>query len=378
MKVYQFSILALMVACNNGTEKETYTVPEVAIFTDSTASEAGTRDSILTSERFSQMIVSKFDRDISVENLLMIASGQSISDELVARDEFRQIRMKGDTIVPLPKPPANAAFSEVASDKLRKAFESMYVQKAVYNNNTYNISEIQDSAVKTNAEKVFCIIDKHKLSLRGRKKIIRYECNPANTVKSLESICESQTNWKFCLEQCLSNCTGFAISDSLIVTAGHCVSQYALNNICFVYGYKATGKDYFEFDTTDIYQGVEVVDYVQANEIDYAVVKVNKKIPKFRIVNYSTKPLADQNAEYYMLGYPLGVPLKVSFGGKVVSNNNPHYFLLSIDSFGGNSGSPVLNYNTNAVEGILFKGTVDFLEDEKKGCRYFTVCDIKI
>ncbi len=60
-----------------------------------------------------------------------------------------------------------------------------------------------------------------------------------------------------------------------------------------------------------------------------------------------------------MLGHPWGLPLKIAGGGKVVKNEHSEsrfFFEAMLDTFSGNSGSPVLNEATLEVEGILVVG----------------------
>jgi len=42
---------------------------------------------------------------------------------------------------------------------------------------------------------------------------------------------------------------------------------------------------------------------------------------------------------------------------------NPIFFDANLDTFGGNSGSPVFDARTNAVVGILVRGADDYREE---------------
>ena len=51
----------------------------------------------------------------------------------------------------------------------------------------------------------------------------------------------------------------------------------------------------------------------------------------------------------YALGYPTGLPLKLAGNATVQSVSGTAYFTANLDTFAGNSGSPVFNFATNRV-----------------------------
>src|SRR5690606_11935720 len=95
-------------------------------------------------------------------------------------------------------------------------------------------------------------------------------------------------------------------------------------------------------------------------------------------------------APLIMLGHPLGLPMKASdnatmtpLDGNRIGLFSSSYDLLrriftkqtyyntNLDSFAGNSGSPVFNANTHVVEGILIGGGDDFEWDQVNQCRRY-------
>jgi hypothetical protein len=73
-----------------------------------------------------------------------------------------------------------------------------------------------------------------------------------------------------------------------------------------------------------------------------------------------------------IMGYPLGLPLKVANRAEVLAVEE-NYFIANLDSFQGNSGSPVFNQETGEVEGILARGKPDFYPSN--GCLKLNRCD---
>ena len=77
------------------------------------------------------------------------------------------------------------------------------------------------------------------------------------------------------------------------------------------------------------------------------------------------------------MGHPSGLPLKYADGARVFETEND-YFSTNLDTFGGNSGSPVFNADTLEVEGILVRGDTDYVMDfESNGerCMKVNICD---
>ncbi len=54
------------------------------------------------------------------------------------------------------------------------------------------------------------------------------------------------------------------------------------------------------------------------------------------------------------------------------SNRRREFFVANLDTYGGNSGSPVVDARTYVVEGILVRGEDDFVQND--GCYVSLVC----
>ena len=64
--------------------------------------------------------------------------------------------------------------------------------------------------------------------------------------------------------------------------------------------------------------------------------------------------------EVYMIGHPSGIPKKIAVNASIIENKHAQYFYTSLDSFQGNSGSPVFDFNSHKVIGILVSGELDY------------------
>jgi hypothetical protein len=102
----------------------------------------------------------------------------------------------------------------------------------------------------------------------------------------------------------------------------------------------------------------------QSTGQDYSIVRLDRAVTvpgalPLAIRRDGLVPLATTVG---VIGYPSGLPKKIAFGAttRVTENTATGYFKANVDTYGGNSGSPVFNAGTGVVEGILVRGNTDF------------------
>ena len=110
--------------------------------------------------------------------------------------------------------------------------------------------------------------------------------------------------------------------------------------------------------------------------MDFALIKLDRKV-----VGRKPLKLADKRVELgqkiFVMGHPSGLPLKYADGARVFETEDV-YFSTNLDTFGGNSGSPVFNAETFEVAGILVRGDTDYVmsfEDNGERCTKVNICD---
>jgi hypothetical protein len=174
-------------------------------------------------------------------------------------------------------------------------------------------------------------------------------------------------------------CTGFVVGPDLIATAGHCVpSASDMNTVRIVFGYRVTrnGDAYnttTEIPKSEVYVPVAVVSRKQDdNGLDYAVLRVDRRITDHIPLPLHLDGTVAVGDELYVVGHPTGLPLKLADRGFVRSVSSQGYFVSNLDTFGGNSGSPVLRAGTVTVEGILVRGDTDYVA--KDYCQVAFTC----
>ncbi|MEK7355705.1 MAG: serine protease [Bdellovibrionota bacterium] len=192
-------------------------------------------------------------------------------------------------------------------------------------------------------------------------------------------------------------CTGFLISPTLLVTAGHCMvntgeMQDTVNPQCrdfqWLLDYRA-----------DLAGHVPVTGVAPSNVVgckrlvyaihsstydpltklthfdrDFAIVELDRPVtgrPYFKLATGFVQP-GDRIAK---IGYPLGQAAKVTGGGTVVEVMHPQFARTTMDAVGGDSGGPVVSAKNGEVVGILVRAFPDdFYEPRGRDCQKFNVC----
>ncbi len=193
-------------------------------------------------------------------------------------------------------------------------------------------------------------------------------------------LCESE---RFHSQVVLPVCTGFLIAPDILVTAGHCIeSEDDCDNFKWVFGYSegmtSVNKDSVYGCKEVIKQKLEETKFTIR---DYAVIRLDRKVKGRSPLKYRKAGRPVFGTDLYVIGHPSGLPMKISDGATVKGWNAEErkspletllkrrfYLQANLDTYQGNSGSPVFNQETGKVEGILIEGAEDFVFDEQQGC----------
>ncbi len=175
-------------------------------------------------------------------------------------------------------------------------------------------------------------------------------------------------------------CSGTLIGDDLFLTAGQCIETEAdCANTLFVFNYRMADADNLEPITADdVFSCQEIVVSTYTSEsVDYAIVRLERSAtPRFTpaIVKTDASPVP-VDTPLVMVGYPSGLPTKIDDGGHVRYNHEDDldYFVATTDSFQGNSGSGVYDWDSKELVGILVRGETDYVQ--KDNCYVPNVCE---
>lgn len=173
-----------------------------------------------------------------------------------------------------------------------------------------------------------------------------------------------------------SGCFGsiFLISSKYMLTAGHnlkgrmSIDQKTVEGVSVVFGFVKESNDQKKYTIPEenVYKIKKVVKIeTSSNGLDYALIKLNK-----RVIN-GIKPLeidfedVKVGDKIYVIGQSEGLPMKCSYDAEIKKNRNENRFDVDTQTFGGNSGSPVIDEETNKVNGIFVKGFNDYRGGDK-------------
>jgi hypothetical protein len=170
-------------------------------------------------------------------------------------------------------------------------------------------------------------------------------------------------------------CSGFLVGPDIVATAGHCVDASTVTNARFVFGFRMTNATTAQttINNSEIYRGTALLgrQLVQSGA-DWALVRLDREVHGHTIADVRRIWTVPNNEAVHVIGHPVGLPIKVAGGANVRDNGPAAFFVANLDTYGGNSGSPVFNSGTHQIEGILVRGETDFTM--QGNCRVSLVC----
>ena len=183
------------------------------------------------------------------------------------------------------------------------------------------------------------------------------------------------SNEKFREQPIGAFCSGFLVAPDKIATAGHCINHNNVQDIRFVFGFRMNGANNptTKINNSEIYKGESIIGREFSDDgTDWALVKLDRKVENHPYVKIRKQGKISDNQVVHVIGHPCGLPLKFADNSFVRDNTKPSFMTCNLDTYGGNSGSPVFNSDTHEVEGVLVRGETDF--EPSGNCNISLVC----
>ena len=236
--------------------------------------------------------------------------------------------------------------------------------KVIYGEDDRNsVQIISSEVVKTLAQSTAAMIPNDDVFIKDNR--ITFP-----NAKTLEDSIHACPGEKFAKEITPAYCSGFLVTEDILVTAGHCIpSQDACDNNLWVFDFKSSDGEIIV--SKSVYKCVKILDRQfspwNLHNNDYSVIKLDRVTGR-KFLPIRTEGDVPADASLMIAGHPSGLPLKIAGGAGVRDNSETYFFVANLDSFGGNSGSPVIDLNSGIIEGILVRGDVDYVRDPEREC----------
>jgi V8-like Glu-specific endopeptidase len=226
-----------------------------------------------------------------------------------------------------------------------------------------DISEVNNKAIRALSKSVAALI--HVENLKPIKSgMFQPE---GETLGKLYNLTRGVFENKFRDQPSIARCTGFLIDDKHLMTAGHCIEdKKSLDEKLWVFEYQLSPKiknSVQSVSEKNIYKTLRITEeYFHPFDLDthfqdYAVIELDRVVEGRKPFDFNRQKrhlLENQNVA--LLGFPSGLPLKLTDGGIIRRTEEDHTIYTNVDAFAGNSGSPLFLMNTLEVVGILVRG----------------------
>ncbi|MCP4631549.1 MAG: trypsin-like peptidase domain-containing protein [candidate division Zixibacteria bacterium] len=281
--------------------------------------------------------------------------------------EMRSREAKSEIGIANFEPEPKEDFKSYKSKEIITALKSK--QKVIYGtDNRQDIFEVNNEKILSNADSVVGLFWAHDVIDNG------------NNTSTLAT-----RNFGVAHNLCITEpfrdqpvgpfCSGFLVADNIIATAAHCVDQSNVTRIRFVFGFRmldlTTAQEVV--NNNEIYNGTAIIDRrLSTSGTDWALVRIDRNVYNHHVAEIRRHGKISNNQALHVIGHPCGLPLKYAPRANVRDNTPRSYFVANLDTYGGNSGSPVFNSDTHEVEGILVRGETDFTTGN--GCNVSLIC----
>ena len=187
------------------------------------------------------------------------------------------------------------------------------------------------------------------------------------------NLCPSEKFWQ---QPSAGYCTGFLVSEDVLVSTAHCfldTGACKTTAVVFDYSYHNRAADPTRLSHNSVYYCKEVLErvYEIGEGLDFAVVRLDRAVQGRKPLTLLSQGKVAKGEAVTVIGHPLGLPTKLS-QGTIRSVRNRDYFIINADLWEGSSGSPVFDVHTGVVTGLVARGEQDFVA--RGNCQVTKIC----
>ena len=237
-----------------------------------------------------------------------------------------------------------------------------YQERVIYgDDNRQEIYSLKDQNLKDLAKATLTLIPKKNISFDG---LGHFEI-AGETFGERYGMCSSE---RFVEQPGVGYCTGFLVAPDLVATAGHCIVRNDCQRNYFVTGYAMESEGQFQTlrSAADVYECQSIIQRKVTDREDFALIRLDRPVLQTQPLELSAEEV-QVGQEIFTIGNPSGLPTKLTDKAQV-KDLGWNFFRTNLDTYGGNSGSPVFNASTRQVIGVLVRGTFDYKWDDQNQC----------
>jgi hypothetical protein len=227
------------------------------------------------------------------------------------------------------------------------------------NDDRHEFYEVANPLLRRHFQSVVALFQKdyYKATFNG------IDLAPVTPIKE-QNLCPTE---RFADQISAASCTGALVAPNIVLTAGLCfqtVEDCKSLVVAFDYLIPAPGHMPTSIPSSKVYGCKRVIAReVKKTGLDYALVELDRIVYDRPYFQFDLSRRIQNGDSLFVIGHPMGVPAKIVSG--FVNQVREPVARTDLDTYQGNSGSPVFNSNSGLIVGVLVEGEEDFVPNGK-------------